>query len=159
MNYNLYLNSIIHQRCPPFIWDIIGYVGGIYSIYQYNYITILIYSCLFTLYGILNIIFDTYTVSFECKNDKFPTYKNLGLYQYYIINKKYKLNSKEIGHELTNNRILLDNSNLVVELNIYVGDHLLLKQLLYLIYIVGITKKSYTLTDIDELKEKGIRFF
>jgi hypothetical protein len=44
MNSNIELKTIIHKKCPPFIWDINGYIGGIYSVYQYNYIKILIYS-------------------------------------------------------------------------------------------------------------------
>jgi len=52
---NIELNNIIYPRLSPYIWDIVGYCGGLVVIFYYNKIGIIAYSCLFVFYGALNI--------------------------------------------------------------------------------------------------------
>jgi hypothetical protein len=81
---NIELQEIIYPRLPPYIWDIIGYGGGLVAIFYYDKIGIIVYSCSFVLYGMLNMIFDILSVSFEYSNNIMPNYKDIGKYNFYI---------------------------------------------------------------------------
>ena len=132
---NIELHKIIYPRLSPYIWDIIGYGGGLVAIFYYDKIGIIIYSCSFVLYGLLNIFFDICVVSFDYSNNVMPNYKNIGKYNFYITNKKYILQNKDklINYEM------VDENKLKIELSIYVGEYSFIKYALFLIYVFGIT--------------------
>lgn len=147
---NIELNKIIYPRLPPYIWDIVGYGGGLVAIFYYNKIGIIVYSCSFVLYGLLNIIFDICVVSFEYSNNVMPNYKSIGIYyNLYITNKKYILQNKNklINYDMA------DESKLKIELSIYVGEYYVVKYFLFFIYLSGITKKNYTIKDYNDYKD------
>jgi len=151
---NIKLQNIIYPRLPPYIWDIVGYSGGLVAIFYYDKIGIIVYSCLFVFYGVLNIIFDIFSVSFEYSNNVMPNYKNIGKYNFYITNKKYILQNKDklINYEM------VDESKLKIELSIYVGEYSFIKYLLFFIYLSGITKKNYTINDYNMFKDNVCYF-
>ena len=151
---NIKLQNIIYPRLPPYIWDIVGYGGGLVAIFYYDKIGIIIYSCSFVLYGLLNIIFDIFSVSFEYSNNVMPNYKNIGKYNFYITNKKYILQNKD---KLINYEVV-DESKLKIELSIYVGEYCFIKYLLFFIYLSGITKKNYTINDYNMFKDNVCYF-
>ena len=92
----IHLRNILSPRMPPYLWDIVGYCGGLITIFHYNKIGIIIYSCAFVFYGLLNVLFDIFSVSFEYSNNQMPNYNNIGNYNFYITNKKYVFQNKEI---------------------------------------------------------------
>jgi len=151
---NIELNKIIHPRLTPYVWDIIGYSGGLVAIFYYDKIGIIVYSCSLVLYSLLNIFFDICVVSFEYSNNVMPNYKSIGNYNYYITNKKYILQNKDklINYEM------VDESKLKIELSIYVGEYSCIKYALFLIYVFGITKKNYTIKDYNTFKDTIIRY-
>jgi hypothetical protein len=151
---NIELHKIIYPRLSPYIWDIIGYGGGLVAIFYYDKIGIIIYSCSFVLYGLLNIFFDICVVSFDYSNNVMPNYKNIGKYNFYITNKKYILQNKDklINYEM------VDENKLKIELSIYAGEYSFIKYALFLIYVFGITKKNYTIKDYNTFKDTIIRY-
>jgi len=152
-NDNPELKDILYPRLPPHFWDVIGYGGGLIAIFYYNKVGIISYSCSFVLYGLLNIIFDFFTVSFDYSNNKMPDYNNIGNYKYYITNKKYKIQITEgITYE-SREYVSRNISRLIVELSIYVGENHLIKYFLFFIYLIGITKKNYTIREPNVFKK------
>ena len=147
---NTELQQIIYPRIPPYLWDILGYGAGLIAIFYYDKIGIIIYSCSFVMYNILNIFFDNFSVSFEYSNNKMPNYKNIGIYNFYITNKKYILDKKNSNSNPFEKSNMIDNSKLKIELSIYVGDNYYIKYILFIIYILGITKKNYTINNYDD---------
>jgi hypothetical protein len=147
---NIELQKFIYPRIPPYLWDIVGYGAGLTAIFYYDKIGIIIYSCSFVLYNMLNMIFDIFSVSFEYSNSKMPNYKNIGIYNFYITNKKYILEKRNSNSNPFEQNNMIDNSKLKIELSIYVGDKFYIKYTLLLIYILGITKKNYTTNNYDE---------
>ena len=105
----------------------------------------------------LNMLFDFYSVSLDYTNRLMPNYKNIGIYSFYITNKKYALNSRNISKPLESSN-MVDDSKLNIELTMYVGDYNLIKYTLFVIYILGITKKNYTLNDFNTFKCNEIFF-
>jgi hypothetical protein len=149
---NIELHKIIYPRLSPYIWDIIGYGGGLVAIFYYDKIGIIIYSCSFVLYSLLNIFFDICVVSFDYSNNVMPNYKNIGKCNFYITNKKYIL--QNINKSKTYDTInMIDDSKLKIELSIYVGENSFIKYALFLIYVFGITKKNYTINDYTTFKD------
>jgi hypothetical protein len=150
---NIELQKILSPRLPPYLWDIIGYGGGLVAIFYYDKTGIIIYSCSFVLYGILNMIFDICSVSFEYSNDMMPSYKDIGYYNFYITNKKYILQdiNKSIPFDKVN---IVDNSKLKMELSVYAGESCFVKYMLFFIYLFGITKKNYTMNEYNDFKNK-----
>lgn len=149
---NIELNKIIYPRFPPYIWDIIWYSGGLVSIFYYDKIGIIIYSCSFVLYGLLNMFFDICVVSFEYSNNIMPNYKSIGNYNFYITNKKYilqNINKKNQFDKIN----MVDDSKLKIELSIYVGKYSMIKYMLFVIYLFGITKKNYTIKEYNNFKD------
>jgi hypothetical protein len=153
------LRKILSPRMPPYLWDIVGYCGGLITIFHYNKIGIIIYSCAFVCYGLLNILFEIFTVSFEYSNNKMPAYKDIGSYNFYITNKKYILQDKNNNiTQFDTNVIVIDNSKIKIELSIYAGENYFIKNTLYFIYLLGITKKNYTKEDYNIFKDNILRF-
>lgn len=152
------LRKILSPRMPPYLWDILGYYGGLITIFYYNKIGIIIYSCAFVFYGLLNVLFDIFSVSFDYSNNQMPNYRDIGNYNFYITNKKYVLQNKNnlIPFEKIN---MVDNSKLMVELSIYAGESYFIKNTLYYIYLLGITKKNYTKENFNNFKDTSIHFF
>ena len=150
---NIELQKILSPRLPPYLWDIIGYGGGLVAIFYYDKTGIIIYSCSFVFYGILNMLFDICSVSFEYSNDMMPSYKEIGYYNFYITNKKYILQdiNKSIPFDKVN---IVDNSKLKIELSVYAGESCFVKYLLRFIYLSGITKKNYTMNEYNDFKNK-----
>ena len=64
---NIELNKIIYPRIPPYLWDTVGYGGGLVAVFNYDKIGIIVYSCAFVLYGLFNIFFD---LSCVCKSSE-----------------------------------------------------------------------------------------
>ena len=154
---NIELNKIIYPRLPPYIWDIVGYGGGLVAIFYYNKIGIIVYSCSFVLYSLLNMIFDIFSVSFEYSNNIMPNYKDIGKYNFYITNKKYIL--QNINKSKPFDKInMIDDSKLKIELSIYVGQYYVVKYFLFFIYLSGITKKNYTIKDYNDYKDTNCYF-
>jgi hypothetical protein len=157
MSNHITLEQIIHKRIPPYCWDITGYTGGLITIFYYNKIGIIIYSCIFGLYLCLNILFDYYSVSFEYSNNNMPNYKNIGNYNLFITNKMYIL--QNINNSLPFDTInIIDNSKLKIELSIYIEDNWFIKKLLLCIYYCGITQKNYTSLHYNNFKDNTIYF-
>jgi len=154
---NIELQNIIYPRISPYTWDMIGYIGGLVALFYYNKTGIIIFFSLFILYGMLNMLFDFYSVSLDYTNRLMPNYKNIGIYSFYITNKKYALNSRNISKPLESSN-MVDDSKLNIELTMYVGDYNLIKYTLFVIYILGITKKNYTLNDFNTFKCNEIFF-
>ena len=154
---NIELNKIIYPRLCPYVWDVIGYSGGLVAIFYYNKVGIIVYACSFVLYGLLNAFFDICVVSFEYSNNIMPNYKSIGNYNFYITNKKYILqninNSKPF--ESVN---MVDDSKLKIELSIYLGKYSFVKYFLLIIYLFGITKKNYTIIDYNNFNDTIIYF-
>lgn len=147
------ITSIIYPRCSPYIWDITGYFGGITAIFYYNKFGILVFSSSFVLYGLLNMFFDSYTVSFDYTNKSMPNYKELTNHNHiYINNKKYILQNKNNSIPF-DKIIMVDDSRIKLELNIYVGDNTIMKYMLLIIYMSGITKKNYTMKSYNEFRD------
>lgn len=157
INKNCELNKFIYLRIPPFIWNIIGYIGGLITVFYFNKNGIIAFSCLFTMYGILNILFDIFTVSIEYSNDNLPNYINIGFYNFIITNKKYVLQSinNAPAFETSN---FIDNNKLKIELSIYDGDYIFIKYFLLGVYLLGITNKNYTIISVKNLKTQTIQF-
>ncbi len=157
MNSRIKLKDIVYPRLSPYVWDFLGYGGGFIVIFYYNKIWVLIYYSLFILYGILNIFFDLFTVSFDYSNNNMPNYKEIGDYNFYITNKKYLLQNTDISlpFEKIN---MIDNSKLKIELSIYVGENYYIKHSLLVIYLLGITKRNYTIIDYNNLKDTIIHY-
>jgi hypothetical protein len=155
---NIELNQIIHKRIPPYLWDIIGYFGGLIAIFYYDKNGIIIYSCSFVFYGLLNILFDVCSVSFDYSNSIMPNYNNIKpLYNFYISNKKYILQNINTSNPFDEIN-MIDNSKLKIELTIYVGENKFIKKILFVIYLLGITKKNYTIEDYNNFKNNTIYF-
>jgi hypothetical protein len=156
---NVELKNIIDIRIPPYLWDLIGYGGGLVAIFYYNKIGIILYSCTFVLYNILNIIFDCFSVSFDYSNNIMPKYKDIeNQYDICITNKKYilqNINNVKPFEQIS----MIDDSKLKIELSIYVGENNFIKNMLYFIYLLGITKKNYTLNDYNDFKDTTIYFY
>jgi hypothetical protein len=162
MKIQLYLKdmkiqNILVPRIPPHLWDISGYIGGILCLLYFNSFQILIYSCIFILYELINIIVETYTVSFDYTNENMPTYNELNNYIFFITNKKYILLDNQVIESLTK-MYMIDNSRLVLEVNVYVGNNYIIKYFIYYIYLLGITKRNYTMKDYEMFKYNKIRF-
>jgi hypothetical protein len=153
---NIELNTFIYPRFSPYIWDIIGCIGAIITFFNYNNNKIKIYACVLIFYIILNVIFELCSVSFEYSNSSMPNYKEIGIYNFFITNKKYVLQSKNLSNMADLN--MADNSRLKIELSIYVGNFIWIKYLLFLIYLFGITKKNYTINDYNDFKDTIIFF-
>lgn len=154
---NIELSKILKPRITPYLWDIVGYIGGLVTIFYYDKVRIIIYSILFVLYGLLNIVFDIYSVSIEYSNNAMPNYKNIGNYNFYITNKKYILQNE--NNSLPFDKInIIDNSKLKINLSVYVGDYIFIKYLLFVIYLLGITKRNYTINSYDDFKDNIIYF-
>jgi hypothetical protein len=152
------IESIIYPRCSPYIWDIIGYIGGVTAIFYYDKNGILAFSCSFVLYGLLNMFFDSYTVSFDYSNNNMPNYKQISNFQnFYIYNKKYILQNKNNSIPF-DKIIMIDDSKIKLELNIYVGDYTVIKYILLVIYLTGITKKNYTMNGYNTFNDTKIHF-
>ena len=149
---NIELKDILYTRLPPYVWDIIGYGGGLVAIFYYDKIGIITYSFSFVLYGLLNIIFDIFSVSFDYSNNTMPNYSNIGKYNYYITNKKYMLQNKNNSKPFDKIN-MVDDSRLKIELSIYVGEYCTIKYFLFIIYLFGITKKNYTIKDFNDYKD------
>ena len=154
---NIKLCDIIHPRIPPFIWDIVGYGGGLGTIFYYDKIGIIVFSGSFFMYGLLNMVFDMFSVSFEYSNIMMPNYKDLGNYKLYITNKKYLLQNTNKSN-LFSPINMIDDSKLRIELSIYVGDYRIIKYLLFAIYLLGITKKNYTIRDYNIFKDTTVHY-
>lgn len=152
------LRNILSPRMPPYLWDIVGYCGGLITIFHYNKIGIIIYSCAFVFYGLLNVLFDIFSVSFEYSNNQMPNYNNIGNYNFYITNKKYVFQNKDTSIPLFEKNNIIDNSKLMIELSIYVGESYFIKNILYYIYLLGITKKNYVKEDYNIFKDKTPQF-
>jgi hypothetical protein len=86
-----------------------------------------------------------------------PTYTEIGIYNFYITNKKYIL--QNINKSKTYDKInMIDDSKLKIELSIYVGESCFIKYALFLIYVFGITKKNYTIKDYNNFKDTIIHY-
>jgi hypothetical protein len=72
-----------------------------------------------------------------------PKYKQNYKYHIYVSNKKYILKDIDNGLGLIKPNLIND-SRLVIKLNIYEGNYIIIKHLLFLIYVLGITSKNYT---------------
>jgi hypothetical protein len=154
---NIELNKIIYPRLSPYVWDVIGYSGGLVAIFYYDKVGIIVYACSFVLYGLLNAFFDISVVSFEYSNNVMPNYKSIGNYNFYITNKKYILQNINKSKPLDAIN-MVDDSKLKIELSIYVGECCVIKYLLFFIYLFGITKKNYTMNDYNAYKDTICRF-
>ena len=154
LNNNIKLQNIIQSRVPPFVWDIIGYCGGLFVIIYYNKNFLIGYSCFFILYGLLNIIFDFFSVSFEFSNISMPNFKNICEYNFYITNKKYILQSKSSSSNPFEHGTTIDDSRIKIDISIYVGDYVCIKYFLMVIYLLGITKQNYTIMNYNDFKDK-----
>jgi len=151
------LQTILTKRCPPYLWDIAGYAGGLIALFYYNKVGLIIYSCSFVLYELLNIFFNVFSVSFEYSNNKMPNYNNIKNYKFYIVDKKYILQNK--NNSIPFDKInMVDDSKLKIELSIYVGKSCFIKNMLYYIYLSGITKKNYTKEDYNKFKDTIIHY-
>jgi len=160
MSDTVRFEDLLKPRIPPNVWDIIGYGGGLIAIFYYNKLGIIIYSCFFVLYGLLNIIFDYFTVAFEYTDDNFPTYDKLGNHKWFIPNKKYKLDHK-FANDRKNSNLgysIIDNSKILVEFSIYNDKSQWIKNMLFIIYFMGVTKKNYTLIDISNFNNNILYF-
>ena len=162
-NRNIKLENLLSMRVPPFFWDLMGYLFGLFVLFYNNYNSIILGGIFFTSYGVLNIIFDTFTFSYEYTNDLLPKYNELKFYNWTIVNKKYNLKDGEEKNENKNitlddhyiNKKNVDVSNLKLELSFYIGNNEKIELLLNYIYLFGITKKNYTQINRDKLKDKS----
>ena len=156
------LDKILRLRVPPFCWDLMAYLFGLFILLNGNSTTLIISGIIFVSYGVLNIVFDTYTFSCEYTNDYFPKYDELGLYNWSIVNKKYNLKTDEDQgtqeridlNDFLINKQMIDSSNLKLDLSFYIGNDEKLETLLNYIYLLGITKKNYTQINLNKLKMK-----
>lgn len=166
INKPIELEKILNNRFPPTCWDIAGYIFGLFMLINDNFYIKMFAGTIFVSYGLLNIVFDTYTVSIEYTNNMLPNYDKLGFYNFTIMNKKYNLKNSEGKKNNTNatmndfllSNSIVDSSNIKLELSFYVGHDENIEKLLNYIYLFGITKKNYTQINHDELKHYGLAF-
>jgi hypothetical protein len=92
---NIEIEKILKHRVPPFCWDLMGYSFGLFILIYNNFYIMVSYGLIFACYGLLNMLFDTYTVTIEFANDLLPNYDELGFYKWSIVNKKYNLKDSE----------------------------------------------------------------
>jgi hypothetical protein len=160
--YETELNKILKLRIPPICWDLAGYLFGFIVLIQGTFTSLMLYGICFASYGMLNAIFDIFTVSIELTNNLFSNYENLGFYKWTIVNKKYnlKLPQQNSRTSLTDNlkTINTSDSNLKIEFSLYVGSNELLELLLNCIYLSGITKKNYTQINRTKMIKSPINF-
>ena len=150
------LDKILRLRVPPFCWDLMAYLFGLFILLNGNSTTLIISGIIFVSYGVLNIVFDTYTFSCEYTNDYFPKYDELGLYNWSIVNKKYNLKTDEDQgtqeridlNDFLINKQMIDSSNLKLDLSFYIGNDEKLETLLNYIYLLG------TQINLNKLKMK-----
>jgi hypothetical protein len=149
-NKNEELYKIFNKRCPPIILEIFGYISGFLIILFNNKLFIIIYGSIFLFYYLCNLFFDIFTVSISYKNNKMPLYKDITYYEMLMLsNKKYRLN-KDTKYDFTLNNFnyyYINNSNLELDIHIYVGDNILVNNILYYIYLFGITRKNFSLKE------------
>jgi hypothetical protein len=161
-NKNIQLENLLSTRVPPFSWDLIGYLFGLFVLFHGNDNLMIFGGIFFAGYGALNIIFDTFTFSCEYTNDGLPKHDELEFYNWTIVNKKYNLKNgieKNINNTVHidtyfRNEKIVDASNIKLELSFYVGNNEKIESLLNYIYLFGITKKNYTQINRDKLKEQ-----
>jgi hypothetical protein len=155
INNKIKLDEILQPRFPPFIWDLFGYIGGFIAVVYYNQIWLIFYSCILFVYSSANTFFEFCTVSFDYLHDDLPKYDELSMFEMvYITNKKYQL-KKILGTRYDKDG-LKDVSNLILELNIYMGESDFIRNLLDWIYYIGFTRKNYTMENSDKLKNNCI---
>jgi hypothetical protein len=153
-------------RCPPIIWDIVGY-SGILLLWAPADESILyggIYAGWFIIYSICNIFFDSHTYVCEIKNKDLIKLDIVGLS---IINDR-RINvivgssmdtyiSSLADFNAVNTSIVdviplgytprpyIDDGLLNVDVYIYNGSNMYILNILRIIYITGITKKLFTI--------------
>lgn len=148
------IEELLPPRIPPFVWNIIGYITGLVVIFYHNNFNIIIFSFVLALYGLLNILFDIFTVSFEYTNNDMPNYNKMNVYsKLYISNKKYILQNKNSNYMPFETTNIIDDSKLLLELSIYAGNNPYINNLLFYIYILGITNKNYTRKESSYFKD------
>jgi hypothetical protein len=142
------LTSILVPRVPPFLWNILIYIFGLlyYFIQEKN---ILFFICLLLfIIESSNIFFDFFTIFIELSTTSLPSYKNLQLYNLYIYDKKYylkpKMPNKYDLHDENHECILIDKNNTFINIYIYPENDSNIENILYFIYLFGLTKKNYT---------------
>lgn len=145
------LSNILVPRCPPFLWDILIYGFGLLYIFSnIKHLLTLVYT-LFATCNLSNLFFNYCTVSIELTTS-LPVYnsENFKLQNIYIFDKKYYLKSAipvTSGFPKQNdepNCLLIDKNNTSLNVNVYIGNNLMVEQILYFIYLFGLTKKNYT---------------
>jgi hypothetical protein len=142
------LTNILVPRFPPFLWNVTIYFSTLlYFFIQNKNILFFIFFLLF-LKESTNIFFDLNTFSIELSTTSFPNYKNFKLYNLYIYDKKYYLKhilpNRFDSHDENHECILIDKNNTCINVYIYIGNDEKIENLLYFIYLFGLTTKNYT---------------
>jgi hypothetical protein len=122
-------------------------MSGIVTIYIYDRTGFIVFTVMFVCFYLLNIIFDRNTVSFSYSytptKDEVPFYKQLMIYD-----KSVALNQNLATKNFAE---AIDTSNVIIGISVYVGDREWMRKLLWCIYFLGITPKSFS--------ERSIQYF
>lgn len=141
------LNDFLDKRWPPVVWDVAGHTSGLVTIYIYDRTGFIVFTVMFVCFYLLNIIFDRNTVAFSYAytptKDEVPFYKQLMIY-----NKSIALNQNLAAKASAD---VIDTSNVIININVYTGKLEWMRKLLWCIYFLGITPKSFS--------ERSIQYF
>lgn len=142
------LTNILVSRFPPFLWNIIIYFFGLLYFIIGEKIIIFFICFLLFIIEFSNIFFDFFTIGIELSTVSFPNYTKIQLFNLYIYDKKYYLKqmvpNRFDSHNENHNCILIDKNNTFIDVYIYTGGNENIENMLYFIYIFGLTKKNYT---------------
>lgn len=151
---NVIENTIINEpincfeiRMTPYFYDIIGYSSPIFYFFYPNRLLIFSFSISFILYGILNLIFDFFTCDFDFENKNLPIISNLKFYYFFILNKKCLC-----IRDISSGNIL--HKKIVIIVSTSFNENYYLNKLLYIIFLLGITRKTYINIDTSIMMMK-----
>lgn len=140
---NIPLKDVAPVRITPYVWDVIGYMGGALALMT-DEVDLIVYFTLFAVHGILNILFDVCTVEHLYTSDLGTHSENLGYRTLCITNKQYHPQTTRIESKTPFDASpLLECSTISFVVHFYNGISPTLKSILYVIYVLGITKKNF----------------
>ena len=155
-------SDIVKPRIPPIIWNIFSFIVSFYIVIKNNKFILYIGLCITSLYIILNLIFDIYTLSISL--DKYSNIKNnnfndLTFFEnLYCPNKKYNISYINVPGNTSCPIEQTKNNYFTYEVNMYDGNNNFIRNLLKIIYFSGITTKIYIETDSIKENLKEISF-
>lgn len=138
------LNDLFYYRVPYFIWDIMTYISSIYVVS--NKTGELYFLTVFSIYGLSNIFFDINTISLHYISDWGKTH-----YKYHIFLSNIQSDNIVIHNLPPILSSVINNNNtdkFTVDIHFYEGGNKIIRNILLIIYLFGITRKNFTTAEI-----------